>query len=102
MYVFISETSFYTPEDTTKCEMKKDRSKIPIKVLEYLKENFEPGFLFELMGTSRIDGHQVYDIEVSMDNIQIKLRINENGGVIKKESQQVFPTDPSEPGETPE
>ncbi|MEX2564618.1 MAG: hypothetical protein WD431_01595 [Cyclobacteriaceae bacterium] len=79
-----------------------DKSKIPVKILEYLKENFEPGFLFELLGTSSMDGHQVYDIEVFMDNTIIKLQINENGGLVKKESQDVFPTDPSDAGETPE
>jgi hypothetical protein len=81
--------------------MKMDKSKIPVKVLEYLKENFEPGFQFELLGTSKMDGHQVYDIEVFMDNTIIKLSINENGGVINKESQDAFPTDPSDSGETP-
>ncbi|HSI74453.1 MAG TPA: hypothetical protein VK957_01100 [Lunatimonas sp.] len=79
--------------------MKKDNSKIPVKILEYLKENFEPGFQFEILGSSKLDGHQVYDIDVLMDNTIIKIRINEDGGVVYKESQDIFPSDPSDTGE---
>jgi hypothetical protein len=101
MYDVFSEISFNLSDNIINSKMKKDQSKIPVKVLEYLKENFEPGFLFELMRTNRMDGQQVYDIKVFMDNTQIRLWINENGSVIKKESSEVFPTDPSEPGDTP-
>ncbi|MDN3690157.1 hypothetical protein [Cyclobacterium jeungdonense] len=81
--------------------MKKNNLKIPIKIAEYLKENFEPGFLFELVRTSRLDSQQVYDIEVIIDNTITKLRINENGTVIKGESEDIFPSDPSDTGEVP-
>jgi hypothetical protein len=73
--------------------MKKDKSKIPAKILEYLKDTFEPGFLFELLGTSSVNGQKVYDIEVYLDNTILKLRFNENGRVLERESRDAFPPD---------
>ncbi|MFC4870310.1 hypothetical protein [Negadavirga shengliensis] len=73
--------------------MKKDKSKIPAKILGYLKDTFEPGFLFELLGTSSVNGQKVYDIEVYLDNTILKLRFNENGRVLERESRDAFPPD---------
>ena len=83
----------------------KTEQRIPFKISEYITDHFKEDFLFEVKDIKEIHGHTIYSIEVSKDDYIHKLRFNEDGTLVKEESEQAFPPDIHEEqafGEIPE
>ena len=69
---------------------------IPIKITDYIQEHFREDFLFEVKKILHVKGHPQYEIEVSKDDVIHKLSFNENGDLLKEETEQAFLPDEHE------
>ena len=76
--------------------MSRDAQTIPIKITDFIQEHFREDFLFEVKKIIHVKGRPQYEIEVSKDDLIHKLHFNENGDILKEETEQAFPQDEHE------
>ena len=76
--------------------MSRDTQTIPMKITDYIQDHFREEFLFEVKTIIQVKGHPQYEIEVSKDDFIHKLSFNENGDLLKEETEQAFPPDEHE------
>jgi len=82
-----------------------EQGKIPSGISSYVKEHFRDDFLFAVKKIKGIHGSPLYVVEVSKDDFIHTLMFNENGTLLKEETEQAFPPDIHEEqafGEIPE
>jgi hypothetical protein len=73
--------------------MKPKTQTIPLKVSEYIQENFKEDFLFKVKEIKEIKGQLYYFVEVSKDDYIYSLIFNEQGNLVDKIAEEAFPTD---------
>lgn len=76
--------------------MKAKTEVIPYKISDYIKEHFREDFLFEVKEIRQVGKHSTYIVEVSKDDFIHSLRFDEDGDLIKEESEQAFLPDAHE------
>ena len=77
--------------------------RIPYRISDYINEHFREDFLFEVKSIKEEKGHTFYTIEVSKDDYIHVLRFNEDGQLLKEETDPAFPLDEEQGfGEVPE
>jgi len=76
--------------------MSRDTQTIPTKITDYIQEHFREDFLFEVKKIILVKGCPQYEIEVSKDDFIHKLCFDENGDLLKEETEQAFPPDEHE------
>lgn len=74
----------------------RDTQAIPYKITDYVNEHFREDFLFEVKKIIQVKGHPQYEIEVSKDDYIHKLIFNENGELLRDETEQAFLPDEHE------
>jgi len=79
--------------------------KIPYAISEYVRKNFTEDFLFEVKDFRKVKGQWEYTVEVTKDDVIHTLRFDEQGVLLKEETDLAFPPDAHEgnvPDEIPE
>ncbi|MBS9525279.1 hypothetical protein KI659_14770 [Litoribacter alkaliphilus] len=77
-------------------------NKLPVKAVEYLKENFRKEFIFDLKGTRKIEGETFYQVEVSKDGLIHQLTFNQSGQKISEIADDAFPSEEGNAESNPE
>jgi hypothetical protein len=73
--------------------MKTTDQKLPYRISEYIKDHFREDFLFELKQSKQLKGRWYYIVEITKDNYIHTLRFDEDGNLIKDETDEAFPPD---------
>lgn len=74
--------------------MDESRKSTPVerKIIDYVKNDFKEGFLMDIRHISKVDGQNIYQVEVSQDNNLYHLDFNANGVLIKSEVEPTYLT----------
>ncbi|WP_143961124.1 hypothetical protein [Litoribacter populi] len=76
--------------------------KLPVKAVEYLKENFRKEFIFDLKETRKVEGETFYKVEVSKDGLIHHLTFNRAGQKVNEIADEAFPSEEGNAESNPE
>jgi hypothetical protein len=66
---------------------------IPYGISDYIREHFKEDFLCHVKDVKKNNGHSTYFVEVSKDDYIYTLRFNDDGVLLKEDTEQAFPPD---------
>lgn len=68
----------------------KKNEHIPIKITDYIKQNFEDGFLSDINYIKDKNGKKIYNVDISYNNNLYHLKFNSSGTLLTRTSEPIL------------